>query len=161
MDAVKAGSEDLKGVQALLDYYSLKGVLTPRTVKYVTEHLSEFVVCKRDGAVVGCCALHRVSDGTAEVRCFAVKEDSSGMGVGKILLDFCLQEAKAAGLKRVFTLTLEGEFFKKSGFTKMSKLKIPLPTFRNEPEFNAIKMLRWLVLFLKMISTESAYEIRL
>jgi len=161
MDAIKADAGDLEGIAGLLGYYSCRGVMTPRTREYLEERLREFYVCKRDGRVVGCCALHKVSSELAEVRCFAVKEEFMGEGFGRMLLDACLREAKDAGYRRVFTLTLEGEFFRKNKFTRMSKLKIPLQTFQGQPELNPIKLAGWMTLFLKMLVADSAHELNM
>ena len=159
MDVLKAGEDDLNGLSELLDYYAAKGVLTPRTENYVKRHLSDFYVCKNDGKLVGCCALHGIDSEVVEVRCFAVAEEFKGKGVGNLLLDSCLREARGKRFKRVFTLTLEADFFRKNGFTRMSKLKIPLATFKSEPETDPLIFARWMMLFTRMLLSDCAYEI--
>lgn len=161
MDVAGAGIEELDGIEELVEFYSNKGVLTPRTSGYLKRHLKEFYACKVDGRLAGCCALHQINDEVAEVRCFAVKDEYKGRGVGKALLDRCLEDAKAKKLRLVFTLSLEKEFFRKNGFTRMSKMKIPPSTFKNEPEPNPTKIIRWITLFLKMLTTDSAHERRI
>ena len=161
MAVVKANVGDLDAIRGLLDFYSRNGVLTPRTGRYLRRHLSEFLVYQDDGVLAGCCSIYEISHGLAEIRCFAVKEDFNGRGIGKALLDSCLAKARSQGVKRVFTITLEGEFFEKNGFTLMSKHKIPLATFKSEPDFSPIRFARWMLLFLKMLSTDSAYELHL
>ncbi|MCX6695702.1 MAG: GNAT family N-acetyltransferase, partial [Candidatus Altiarchaeota archaeon] len=113
------------------------------------------------GSVVGCAALHQIDEGIAEIRCIVVKNEFKGSGAGKILLDACMREARDNGFSRIFAITLEGDFFMKNGFTRMSKLKIPLKTFCGEPELNPIKFAKWMKLFLKMLLSDSAYGMSL
>jgi amino-acid N-acetyltransferase len=47
------------------------------------------------------------------------------LGIGKTLVKRCLKEAKELGLKRVFALTYNPEFFKKLGFVNIDKSSLP------------------------------------
>ena len=68
------------------------------------------------GEVVGCGALHVLWDDIAEVRTLAVDEAHLGSGVGHLLLAALLDRARALGLRRVFCLTFEVDFFARHGF---------------------------------------------
>jgi len=161
MEAVEAVGGDVDGIREVLEYYSERGVLTPRTSAYLKRHLGEFYVCREGGKIAGCCALHRIGDDVAEIRCFAVKDEFAGRGAGRALLNACIAKARACGLKRVFSLSLEKEFFRKNGFVRMGKQRIPLKTFKSHPELSPNKTFRWMMLFAKMLVKDSAHEMRL
>jgi amino-acid N-acetyltransferase len=55
----------------------------------------------------------------------AVEEALQGNGIGKKLLEFCLEDAKELQLNRVFALTYQTDFFDKFGFHKVEKLTLP------------------------------------
>jgi amino-acid N-acetyltransferase len=81
----------------------------------------------REGELlVGCCALHISWRDLGEVKSLAVDPRHTGKGVGKVLVDACVKEAGKLGLRKVFTLTLETEFFRKLGFKRVSKDKLPM-----------------------------------
>jgi amino-acid N-acetyltransferase len=70
-------------------------------------------------------ALHPVGEDLAEIRSLAVREDRKGGGMGRHLVEFCLEDAKDLKLRRVFALTYQTEFFKKLGFVQVEKLTLP------------------------------------
>lgn len=69
------------------------------------------------GAVVGCGALHVMWADLAEVRTIAVEPAQRGRGIGHLLLDRLLADARELGVARVFVLTFEVGFFQRHGFT--------------------------------------------
>jgi amino-acid N-acetyltransferase len=66
--------------------------------------------------IVGCGALHVLWDDIAEVRTLAVAPEMSGRGIGHRLLDTLVGRARDLGLRRVFCLTFEVDFFRRHGF---------------------------------------------
>jgi amino-acid N-acetyltransferase len=58
-----------------------------------------------------------------------VAESSRGLGVGKAILEGLLARAASLGIKRVFCLTFETEFFGKSGFQEISDVPVDADTF--------------------------------
>lgn len=55
-----------------------------------------FFVARREGDIVGCCALVKAGDGTAEIKRMFVDPEARGLRVGKLLLQAL--EARAAQL---------------------------------------------------------------
>lgn len=81
------------------------------------ESVQEFLVAQDPaGNVVGCGALHVMWEDLGEVRTLAVAESVQGQGVGKAILDSLVARAKDLGLRRLFCLTFEVDFFTKNGF---------------------------------------------
>ena len=77
-------------------------------------------------AVIGCCAMQVLWDNLAEIKSLAVGEASVGKGIGKALVQECMDKARRLGLKKVFTLTMEPGFFGKLGFVQVDKEKLPM-----------------------------------
>ena len=80
---------------------------------------------ENDGEVIGIGALTILWVDLAEIRTLAVKDSFAKQGVGKKLVEHFLKEAKELGIKRVFTLTYQVDFFKKCGFTEVTKEHMP------------------------------------
>jgi len=103
--------------------------MLPRPYAQVMDKIRDFVVAVDKSApeagLKGIVALHVVGEDLAEIRSLAVDESLQGKGIGKKLLDFCLNDANELQLKRVFALTYQTEFFAKLGFQKVEKLTLP------------------------------------
>jgi amino-acid N-acetyltransferase len=120
----RARPADTRSILALINHYSTKGLMLPRSYSQVVEKIRDFVVAA-GGDVKGVAALHVVGEDLAEVRSLAVAESLQGKGIGKKLIQMCLEEAEALRLHRVFTLTYQADFFSKLGFTRVEKLTLP------------------------------------
>ena len=85
------------------------------------EGLQEFRIAEApDGGVIGCGALHVMWEDLAEVRTLAADGSWRGRGVGHVLLESLLTEAAEIGVRRVFCLTFEVDFFRRHGFEVMA-----------------------------------------
>ena len=62
----------------------------------------------------------------AEVYALAVSPKARGKGVGKQLVQACIDKSATLGIKRVMALTYEQQFFEKLGFTVMDRQQLPL-----------------------------------
>ena len=58
-----------------------------------------------DGEAIGCCALMALPDGGFEVAKMAVAEPYKGRGLGRALMEACVERAKAAGAPRLYLET--------------------------------------------------------
>jgi amino-acid N-acetyltransferase len=71
--------------------------------------------------VVGFGSLHGLWEHLAEVRSIAVRDDWLGKGVGRKLIESLEKDARKLGLKNLFCLTFEVDFFTKAGFHAMDE----------------------------------------
>jgi len=99
--------------------------MIPRSLNELYETVRDFVVCEGHGNICGVCALHIMWEDLAEIRSLAVEKHYQKRGVGKKLVQQCLKEARALGIKKVFALTYCPEFFKKIGFVDIDKASLP------------------------------------
>lgn len=117
----RARTSDVRRIRGLLDRYAPDGALLDKPTVTLYEDIQEFWVAEwhDDGATfaVGCGALHVMWEDLAEVRTVAVDPGYRGAGIGHHLLAKLLETARELGVRRVFVLTFETEFFARHGFT--------------------------------------------
>lgn len=121
----KARISDLKRVHSLINAFAKQEQMIPRSLNDLYETLRDFVVCEIEGDICGVCALHIMWEDLAEIRSLAVAEEFHNRGIGRKLVKLCLKEAKDLGLKRIFALTYQPEFFKRLGFSDIDKSSLP------------------------------------
>ena len=111
----------MPAIRGLVDAYAGGGILLGKATVTLYEDVQEFWVAERDldGAVVGCGALHVMWEDLAEVRTLAVDPACRGHGVGHRLLAKLLGTARWLGVRRIFCLTFEVDFFAQHGFTQI------------------------------------------
>ena len=118
----RARTGDVAAIRRLVNAYSGSGPrLLEKSTVTLYEDIQEFWVAERPGSgpgseVVGCGALHVMWEDLAEVRTVAVDERVRGMGVGHRIVSRLLETARGLGIRRVFCLTFEVEFFARHGF---------------------------------------------
>ena len=114
-----ARTSDIKAIRKIIDTYSLQRRLLSKETVMLYEDVQEFFVAEKDGAIIGCGALHVLWEDLGEVRTVAVNEEFRGQKIGHQILTAIIDRAQSLGLKRLFCLTFETEFFGKHGFTEI------------------------------------------
>lgn len=122
----KANLRDASVIHQLVSVYAGKNKMLPRALGDIYADVREYYVCRLNGKVVGCAALHVYWKDLAEVRSLAVAEKHVNKGVGSLLVNACLAEARQLKVPSVFTLTLVPKFFKKLGFRPVDKSELPM-----------------------------------
>ncbi|MEV7426138.1 MULTISPECIES: amino-acid N-acetyltransferase [unclassified Streptomyces] len=128
----RARTRDVPAVRRLVDPYVSEGILLDKAPVTLYEDIQEFWVAERDedATVIGCGALHVMWEDLAEVRTLAVDPAVKGAGVGHLLLDKLLETARWLGVRRVFCLTFEVEFFTKRGFVEIGETPVDGDVYR-------------------------------
>ena len=121
----KAHISDIKEIQKLVNEFARKEQMIPRSMNELYENVRDFVVAEEKDGIVGACALHVLWDDLAEVRSLAVKKEFQKKGIGRKMVRSCIKEAKGLGIKRVFVLTYQPEFFKQMNFKDTDKASLP------------------------------------
>jgi len=119
MEIRSARTSDIKGIRKLIDTYAIGGRLLTKETVTLYESVQEFTVAIENNEVVGCGALHVLWEDLAEVRTVAVLERLRGKGVGHQILQAIEERAGAIGVKRIFCLTFETQFFGRHGFEEI------------------------------------------
>ncbi len=123
----KARMQDVRAMHKLLNSFAFteKRELLPRSLSEVYENLQQFHIAEDKGKIIATCALYVTWDNLAEVKALCVDEAYQRRGIGRQLLEACLKDAKALGIRRVFTLTVKTDFFEKFGFRHVHKDDLP------------------------------------
>ena len=114
-----ARTADIKGIRKLIDTYAPQRRILSKETVTLYEAVQEFVVATDGENIVGCGALHVLWEDVAEVRTVAVNEELRGKGVGHKILEELIDRARAVGVKKLFCLTFETEFFGRHGFQEI------------------------------------------
>ena len=112
-----ARTGDVRGIQALLEPWVQRRVLLGKDLVVLFESVQQFTVAEdADGNLIGCGALHVMWDDLGEIRTLIVADEWLHHGVGRAIVDRLEENARALGLRRLFCLTFEVEFFSARGF---------------------------------------------
>jgi amino-acid N-acetyltransferase len=123
----RARTSDVRGIRRLIEIYGDSRRLLRKPTVALYEDVQEFWVAERplDGTVVGCGALHVMWEDLAEIRTVAVDPDCQGMKIGRRIVNELLAVAAELGVRRVFVLTFETEFFGSFGFVEIDGAPVP------------------------------------
>lgn len=116
----------MPALRRLINVYVADRILLDKATVTLYEDIQEFWVAERDGdaEVIGCGALHVMWEDLAEVRTLAVDPAVKGGGVGHLVLDKLLHTARWLGVRRIFCLTFEVDFFTKHGFVEIGETPV-------------------------------------
>jgi amino-acid N-acetyltransferase len=114
----RARTSDVRAIRRLIDLYATDRVLLSKATVALYEDIQEFWVaeCEDDAAVLGCGAVHVMWEDLAEVRTVAVDPTWRGHKIGKRIVAQLLDQARDLGVRKVFVLTFETDFFGSFGF---------------------------------------------
>ena len=126
LTARKAEIGDAQAIHDLINLFAQRGDMLPRTMGEVYETLRDFFVARdATGEFLGCVALHIIWSDMAEVKSLAVSEDIQTRGLGSLLVNTAVDEARDIGLERVFALTYRPAFFERLGFVQADVMTLP------------------------------------
>ena len=124
----KAIIQDIRPIHKLLGHYAGQGLLLPRSLSELYDHLRDFYIIEDDNqadSIIAVCALGVCWEDLAEVKSLAVVEGHQGKGLGAQLVEACIEEAGFLGLTKIFALTYVKGFFTKMGFKEVEKSTLP------------------------------------
>lgn len=104
-------------------------ILLGKELVEIYESIQEFVVAEQEGEVIGFGALHVMWQDLAEIRTLAVAQSAKRKGIGAAMLRELLERAKVLGVRRVFCLSFEEEFFRSHGFELISDVPVDPETY--------------------------------
>jgi amino-acid N-acetyltransferase len=96
-----------------------------RSLSELYENIRDFYVARDGEKVIACAALHVLWVDLAEVKSVAVAQSNQRQGVGKMLMNACLDDARSLGILTIFCLTYKPDFFRRFGFEVRDKMELP------------------------------------
>jgi len=112
-----AAANDIPAIADLIKPFVEEGSLLERTYDEFEELLPNFFVAvDENGVLVGCAALEIYSRKLAEIRSLAVAPEVQGQGVGRKLVDACVERARERNILEIMAITASDAFFQSCGF---------------------------------------------
>lgn len=126
-DSFRSGRiDDVQGILNLLQPLVEKNILVKRDPETIEAEISQFVINERDGMVIGCAAVHPLSETQAELACVAVHPEYQKNGRGDALLNAIEKQAKNQNIQELIVLTTQTEhWFVERGFRPMAVAELP------------------------------------
>jgi N-acetylglutamate synthase-like GNAT family acetyltransferase len=111
-----ARGADIRPLAGLIAPVVERKLLLPRTIDELALLLPNYFVAEDAGRIVGCAALEIYSSKLAELRSLVVMPEYQGHGVGKRLVEACVNRAREEQILEVMAITSSEEFFRSCGF---------------------------------------------
>jgi N-acetylglutamate synthase-like GNAT family acetyltransferase len=111
-----ASRDDLPELEALVEQFVAANRLLPRTPDELQDLIPFGFVACANGRLVGFAALEIYSSKLAEIRSLAVVEEMQGRGLGRKLVEQCVELARSRNVLEVMAVTSTEGFFKSCGF---------------------------------------------
>jgi|UniRef100_UPI0040474FAD amino-acid N-acetyltransferase len=124
-----ARTSDVAAITKIAQPLIEQRILLGKELVEIYEAIQEFVVAEQEGRVIGFGALHVMWQDLAEVRTLAVAESAKRKGIGAAMLRELLERARVLGVRRIFCLTFEEEFFRSHGFQVISDVPVDPETY--------------------------------
>jgi amino-acid N-acetyltransferase len=121
----RASIEDVKKIHAIVNASASKGEMLARSLGELYDNMRDYVVYEESGTVLGSCALHICWEDLAEIRSLCIVDKARMKGVGRMLVNACIEEAKSLRVGKIFVLTYQEQFFQKCGFLTVDKKELP------------------------------------
>lgn len=107
---------DVDELSRFIEPFVREGRLLPRTQDELEDLVPNGFVAIAEGRIVGVAALEVYSKKLAELRSLAVAPEYRRMGVGRALVQKCVDRATQLNVLEVMAVTSSEEFFKSCGF---------------------------------------------
>ncbi len=116
VDIRKAHHDDIEPIERFIAPFVESGHVLPRTFAEMEDLLENFFVATRGDDIVGVAALEIYSWKLAEIRSLCVSPSVQGQGVGRRLVQACVELARERDILEVMAITHEEDFFVRCGF---------------------------------------------
>jgi amino-acid N-acetyltransferase len=111
-----ARGSDIRLLADLIAPFVARKILLPRTIDELALLLPNYFVAEDAGKIVGCAALEVYSAKLAELRSLVVAPEYQRHGVGKRLVEACINRARDEEILEVMAITSSEDFFRSCGF---------------------------------------------
>lgn len=127
----KASMQDIPALLELINGYAAQGIMLSRTEFELSENMRDFMVAYDGKTLAGCGALHFYSPQMGEIRSLAVAPTHTKHGIGRLIVDALVEEARLYGLDAVFAFTYVDGFFARAGFHQVERGELPLKAWKD------------------------------
>jgi len=121
----KALPTDVEALYELIQAYALQGIMLPRSREALLRHIDSFVVAEEAGKLIGCGSLFRLGADLVEIRSLGMADGYKGKGLGTMIVNALIEEARTLQVPKIMALTYAVDFFVKNGFSVVEKEIFP------------------------------------
>ncbi len=107
---------DLQGLSDFLAPFVADGKILRRNLSELESLIGQYTIAVKENRIVGSVVLEVYSPKLGEIRSLAVSSDYQGQGIGKLLVNACLEQAREKGVFEVMAITSQDSFFQSCGF---------------------------------------------
>lgn len=107
---------DAAAIHALMRPYVMQRLLLDRTEAEVIELTRHGFVAVDADRVIGFSAIEIYSTKLAELQCLAVSKSHQSGGIGRALVQHCVQRARSLGVMEVMAISSSEDFLRSCGF---------------------------------------------
>ena len=112
----EANAADYAAVRALIEPFVQQQKVLPRTLEELHGLWPNSFVAEAQGCVVGFVVLDVYSEKLAEIRSLVVAEGHQDQGIGKLLVNACIELARERDVLEVMAISSSETFFQACGF---------------------------------------------
>jgi len=126
-----AQDADVAGMAELVAENVKAGHLLPRSADEIRESLGSWVVALYGDEVIGIGSLLMMNPELVEVRSLAVATAYRSYGIGALIVNELVAQARRRGIATIFALTRAVNFFVRLGFSITDKERFPEKVWRD------------------------------
>lgn len=130
MKVQKLTTDYFNQVHDLIKTYSDRRLMLPLSLDELYHRAQAYRVIVKNDQVVACAHLDIFTPSLAEIKSLAVIESEHGKGYGKTLVGDCEKEARIIGIKKLFVLTFQQDFFSKLGYSVVDRATLPEKVYK-------------------------------
>ncbi|MBS3953744.1 MAG: amino-acid N-acetyltransferase [Methylomicrobium sp.] len=121
--------DDIGGIMELIKPLEQQGLLVKRSREKLEMEISDYIIIERDGLIIGCTALHALTDsGNGVIACLAIHPDYQRASRASHLLDYIYDKAKQSDISKLYVLSTQTvHWFIERGFKPVSIELLPEP----------------------------------
>jgi amino-acid N-acetyltransferase len=116
---------DIEAMQELVLEDVKNGNILQRDPNEMATTIRSYTAAKVDDQIVGFVALHIHTQTLAEIRSLIVKDSFRTQGLGKLLIQKTIDEAKSLHIQKLLVLTYKKALFESFNFKEIPKESIP------------------------------------
>jgi amino-acid N-acetyltransferase len=121
----KANIEDIRKIHNMVNNAASRSEMLPRPLGELYDNLRDYFIYEEGEDIIGTGALHICWEDLAEIRSLVVAEPERKKGIGRLLVNACIDEARNYGISKIFLLTYQVGFFERCGFKIADKKIFP------------------------------------
>lgn len=121
-----AKKTDIETIHVLIEWGAAHGKVLPRPKKEIADVVTCFFIYEVKDKIIGCISLEIYNKKLGEIRSLVVLPNHQRQGIGRRLVEACIQKAKKENIYEVLAVTDKDVFFEKMGFSKVLNNQWPM-----------------------------------